>query len=625
MKKLLTALLTLVLVVLTAFSLSACSDNKFEGTSMKNWGAIQKTGGGITITDNYIYYVNGIGSSSDDNTFGVPVKGALMVADKSDLSKTEIVVPKLFTSRDYSAGYYVYGSGAETYVYYATPCTEKNSAGSIAKDQMTFMRTRLDGEKSETYLTLSSLDVEYRIVENAGKVYIVYYDSTESALKCYDTTNKQTTVIVKTESDVAGKYTSLNTYKFVDNGSLGQATLVYTVDVFSEDYNASKAEKEDYQRPYENYNKVFAYKAGDAIASGNETAGTLVLDGTNGEYTFAVTYVNGSDVYFTQTDIYANEKGFTCKIDELADASKRVELANVSLATSANLIVAVDEVYSINEDGTAIIKKSMLNKGTALDEKVAICSASSILFIDNGYIYYINTETELMRTKLLDEDSVAELVTTGTVATSWFAPELIEIGGETYLFYCDTTTVGSSYMGYINLDKATLVSEDSDEDGKNDTFYLEGNKQFGKILEKDKANLFVDAMNKINAKGLDLTEENGVYSFAPAVEARALYNSLSEEAQKAVGEAYLEKLDKIEKAIELCNLYTGLKEIDGYNFKTDDEKKAIKSAYETAKAYRISIIEEKSSAYLIDIRDNYIPGDINYYFATAQKVFGDRD
>ena len=625
MKKLLTALLTLALVVLTAFSLTACDNNGFEATTMKNWGAIEKTGGVITETENYVYFINGITTSSGDNTYGAPVKGALMVADKSDLSKAEIVVPKLFTSRDYSAGYYVYGSGAETYVYYGTPCVEKNSSGAVANDQMTFMRTSLDGLKSDTYLTLPTLDVEYRIVENAGKVYIVYYDTEDSSLKCYDTSNKQTSVIAKTESDVAGKFTSLNAYKFVGNDALNQATLIYTVDVYSEDYNESKAQKDDYQRPLELYNKVFVYKAGDGVASGNETAGTLVLDGSSEQLTYGLTYVNGDDFYYNQTDVYGNVNSFATKISEVADLSKRVELANATLATGANLIVGYGEVYSASEDGTAIIKKSMLRKGSAYDEKVAICSVSSILFIDDGYIYYVNTETELMRTKLLAEDSVAELVTSGTVATSWYAPKTIEIKGETYLFYCDTTTIGSSYMAYINLDQATQDKEDTNDDGKDDKFYLEGNNQIGKILEADKANLFVDAMNKINAEGLKLTEENGKYAYAPAVEARALYNSLSEEAKKAVGEAYLEKLDKIEKAIELSNLYTALKDIDAYNFKTEAEKDAIKSAYNTAKEYRISIVKEKSSAYLLDIRDTYIPEEISYYYATAQKVFGDRD
>lgn len=630
MKKLLTALLTLVLVVLTAFSLTACDENGFEETSMNKWGVIEATGGVITETKNYVYFINGITTSSGDNSFGAPVKGSLMVADKSDLSKTEIVVPKLFTSRDYSAGYYVYGSGIDTYVYYGTPCTEKNSSGAVANDQMTFMRTRLDGKISETFLTIPTLEAEYRIVENADKVYIIYYDSEDSALKCYDTTNKSTSVIAKTESNVAGKFTSLNSYKFVDNGYLDQATLIYTVDVFSEDYNPIKAEKDGYTRPKESYNKVFTYKAGED-KNGNETAGTVVLDGQADELTYTLNYVKDGNVYYTQTDVYSNEKSFASKVNEIADASKKVELANISLATASNLIVAYDEVndekyvvYSANEEGTAIIKKSMLERGAALDEKVAICSVSSLLFIDEGYIYYVNAETELMRTKLSDEDSVAELVTTGTVATSWYAPKTIEINGETYLFYCDTTTIGSSYMGYINLDKATSVCEDTDGDGKDDKFYLEGNKQIGKILEGDKANVFVDAMNKIGAESLKLTEENGKYVYAPAVEARALYNGLSQEAKDAVGESYLEKLDKIEKAVELCNLYTPLKEIDSYNFKSDEEKQAIKSAYNVAKNYRISIIEEKGEAYLENIRDTYIPEEISYYYATAQKVFGDR-
>ena len=534
MRKILTALLTLVLVVLTAFSLTACSPDDWKGTSMKEWGDVISTGGVITETDNYIYFINGITTSSGDNSFGTPVKGSLMVADKSDLSKSEIVVPKLFTSRDYSAGYYVYGSGAETYVYYGTPCTEKNSSGAVANDQMTFMRTRLDGLKSDTYFTLPSLEVEYRIVENAGKVYIVYYDTEDSALKCYDTTNKSTSVIAKTESNVAGKFTSLNSFKFVDNGYLDQATLIYTVDVFSEDYNPIKAEKDDYTRPKESYNKVFTYKAGEGRAFDNETAGTVVLDGKTNELTYTLNYVKDGNVYYTQKDVYANEKSFASKVGEIADDSKQEDLANISLATASNLIVAYDEVYSINEEGTAIIKKSMKKKGTALDEKVAICSVSSLLFVDEGYIYYVNTETELMRIKLSDEDSVVELVATGTVATSWYAPKTIEINGETHLFYCDTTTIGSSYMSYINLETATLVKEDTNDDQKEDKFYLEGNKQIGKLLEGDKANVFVDAMNKIKAEKLKLTIEDGKYVYTPAVEARALYNSLSKKRSRQI-------------------------------------------------------------------------------------------
>ena len=47
-----------------------------------------------------------------------------------------------------------FGDIEEGYVYYGTPSTEKNSSGAIAKEDITFMRTKLDGSgDTDVYFT----------------------------------------------------------------------------------------------------------------------------------------------------------------------------------------------------------------------------------------------------------------------------------------------------------------------------------------------------------------------------------------------------------------------------------------------------------------------------------------
>ena len=98
MKKIIVKILSCVVCIcMLLTSLLACSStSKWTSTKMTNWGEVKSIGGFIAETDNYLYFIGGSTSSSGDNTFGTPVKGSLMVADKSDLNKVEIAVPKLF-------------------------------------------------------------------------------------------------------------------------------------------------------------------------------------------------------------------------------------------------------------------------------------------------------------------------------------------------------------------------------------------------------------------------------------------------------------------------------------------------------------------------------------------------
>lgn len=608
MKKFLTAIISLIMVVTSAFALVGCKD-KWENTNMTNWEAVQSVGGLVAETKNYLYLVNGVGTSTDDNSFGAPIKGSLVVVDKNDLSKSEIAVPKLFTATDYTAGVYIYGD----YVYYGTPCTEKNKQGNIANDQLTFMRTKLDGSDTETYFTASTLGVEYRIVENGGKVYIVYYDMDASAIKCYDTSSKKETEIAKTVDNVAGKFDSLDAYKFIPNDSLTDATVLYTVKVYAEDYIPSKAENSGYTRIEEVYNQVYLYKAGSSPI--------CVFDGKNSELKYSLTMVKDGKLYYSTSDVVGNVKNYVSPLNNLQE---KTEIANGSVAVAGNLIDLDNMVgYVINSDKTAIIKKSLTENSTINDEKVAVVSANELLFINNGYVYYKNANTEICRIKLNDAQAKEERVSKGVVVSDWYAPEVISINGEDYLFYGDASTAGSSYVTSVKLSN-TVNAEDTDKDGKDDLFYLSGEVAVGVMKEIDKANVFVEAINKVEEKDLVLELVDGKYTSKEATKLRAIYSDLSDEAKNSINSVYVLKLEKMEEAVKLANLYKDLKEIDNYSLKTSEEKETLKKVYQTAKDYRIAVIEKYGESFLKNVRDTYIPDGLNHYYAVAQGIF-DKD
>ena len=165
--------------------------------SLTNPGDVIENAGFVAETENYIYFINGVEESSKENKYGTPVKGSLMVADKTDLSKAEIAVPKLFVANDYTAGLYIFDGS----IYYATPTTQKNTSGEVAFEYVDFCKSTLDGKETETYFSVIGTVLEYRIVEVEEVVYIVYFDGNLEELAVFNTATKEKTVIKEKVTD----------------------------------------------------------------------------------------------------------------------------------------------------------------------------------------------------------------------------------------------------------------------------------------------------------------------------------------------------------------------------------------------------------------------------------------
>lgn len=617
MKKFLVSILSALLVALCVVAAACGTNNNFTASGFKDFGAIKSQGGFVAQTENYVVFINGVASNSGDNSYGAPVKGSLMAIKNSDFaagkfSEAKIVVPKLFAATDYSAGFFIQGD----YVYYGTPSTDKDSSGNIATSEIEFMKAKLDGSaKPERLFKYSALSVSYRIVNNGDSIFVVYYDSVDSAIKEFSAASGTVKTIAKTDAknndkNEAGEYLSLGEYKFLKTKDASEYAVVYALTVYDQQYFEKEAEESGYSRSTAKYNYVYAYKAGgDSVK---------ILDGKEKSLTYAIKHVSEGFAFFTEKDINSKETVKGCAVKELASAEKYCEIKNSDLLADTSLIVALDEVYALDSEGKFVYTTSLLgndreNRKTVILKNEAL---SSILLKHGNDLYFYNTENNIVRVEMENEEAKTVRVSLGSVNASWYKPQLITVDGKDYLAYCDTTTVGSSYVYAANL-ASKVVEEDTDDDGENDLFYLEAVEFCGKKTPADAANVVTDAVNKIPSK-LTLVEKDGALVSEEYENAQKIYDGLSEEVKKFVSESNVKTLSNCKKAIELAEKFNVLFKVRYYDKLSEDEKTELKAAYETAKAARQELIDKEGETNYKAIKA-MISDNINSYFQDAKK------
>lgn len=627
MKKILLIVFTVVLAVSAAFAVGCGSGASFKKPTLTDHGALVSDGGFLAETEKYVYVINGTGVSSADNSFGKPVKGSLVAVDKSTLGgevKSEVVIPKLFVASDYTAGVKISGE----YVYFGSPSTDKNSKGGIANDELAFQRAKLDGTqtKGDVFFSVSSLSAKYRITEEGGIVYIIYQDSSDSSVKVYDTSSKKTVTVAKTDEknndavkSASGKdvYLSMGDVTFAEDSD--SVALFYTVKVYDEEYFKDKAEKEGYSRSTASYNAVYAVNAkGEAVK---------VLDGEEGNVTYAITLVKDGYVFYTATPSGGEAKTYVKAVKDALNESVKAEVVkNTKYAVSGAIIESLSEVYFYDSDAKSVVKSTLVGDERAVKTNVYKADdVSSLIAVKDGYVYYNNASGEIARAEMNNEKAVAERVSAGSVNSSWYAPEFVTANGTTYLFYLDTTTTGSSYVWFTDLNANNVKGEDTDDDGENDKFWFEGEKLAGVMLAEDRANAAVSAINDI-ASTLDLEDEDNEF-VSSVSHARKVYEALDAEAKKSVSESYVVKLENAEKAIELGRAYNELAEAVKYVSKMPAAEKAalrekLSDKYEAAKSIRQGMIDSIGKDRFVNVRD-LLSNNLKAYFTKATDLFSE--
>ncbi len=623
MKKIFSKILGCTLALSVAIStLAGCSGgaNNWEKPTLKNWGGAtgRLDGGFVAETESYVYFVNGVPDDSADNTFGAPIKGALMVMDKANPSTVQTVVPKLFAAADYASGFLIW----KDYVYYGTTNTDKAQDGSIAKDELVFERTKLDGTENERLLVPGiGLAGEYRIVKNGNDVYIVYYDTEETALKSFNATTKTESVIAKTDEKTEGNY-SLGEYKFVEDAN-GEVALVYMVTVYNESYMEDKAALTGYARGTEAYNIVMAYKAGDTVDEKTGMLGKIAIDGEQTESSYTFAFNRDQFVFFNQTPISGAVKMFGADARELHASGTRYEIVNSAYVVEGLFLKALDEAYVVSE--SKVYRTTLIEDDKQIKQAILYNTDVSVIFdVIGSDLYYLNSSNELYRKEILNDNAKEVRVTNGAMITGWFAPEVVTIGEKTCLFYFDDSAKGLGYASYVDIG-SQVIEEDVDDDGTIDKWYLPQSTFVGKRTEADKATLVGLAIDDIagedysSSSGILFLEKNaeGKYYSEGINKAKAEYEALSAETKKLVDQEKLDKLAGYEKAVAMADVYAKLDGMYGYDNKTADEKAALRVIYEEVKGQ----IEAFIAGDDYDTIQAYIPTNLKANYSEAMRKF----
>lgn len=421
--------LMIILAVVLAFSTIACDGcNKDEGTTnvtLKTPGNVISNGGAVIETESYFYYVNGVAPSNADNSYGAPKKGAIMVVEKSDMTKPQVVVPKAVTSEDYNAGIYMFGD----YIYYGTTTTKKDTSGNIAYGNMEFQKAKIDGSSVEEVLLVEGHDLQFRFVQFDNVVYLVYAKTVESKtdIICYNTSSGASTTVAE---EVAS-------YNFVENADLANAVVIYTKSVTDADSEQDLG-----------YNEVYAYKVGaepSKILTGDKNV-TLLANNV----TYTVDAVRSGYLFVTQSAVAGSTKNYAIA---LSDFTAKTEIKNVDVISTA-YIVSLNEIYfpSTNTLSSAsCIMKGGLAKTGADNEIVSDDKATKIIAhkVVEGktYLFYINDQSYLCMVQADVKPQDTFVLSDKALNTAWY--QNVVKGG--YIFFTDASEYGKDYIKAINL------------------------------------------------------------------------------------------------------------------------------------------------------------------------------
>ena len=404
---------------------SSYSPKKLQG-NISGAVAEGQNGGFVVEKGDFVYFVNGSEDYTAKNSLGNVKKGALMRIAKTDLSakkygQAEIVVPYLFVAQDTTSGIYLYGD----YVYFASPTTERNKDGSIAKSKLSFHRAKLDGSSTEKEIKdylfrLETRDVTYRFVEVGGVVYCMYEE--DGTLYSFNTKTEKKHVLVENASSEF----------YFDKNNLSNPNVYYTMAV-TEDIGTDNAQTVSYNQVYSvcadatasaNADKLsyttslgYTYSFDKAIkddkgfdASDYDTypyvnLGELVLDGKGASKdSYPMTQYNHDDSDPDTPNGYIY--GVQSYVDGGAYLTRKDVNSSASDGEGETLYYLADETK--NADGW----KSVAGNATLSGNKVALdttnASASAVFEVKDGVHTYMYTSGTTVRKATANADGTVK-------------------------------------------------------------------------------------------------------------------------------------------------------------------------------------------------------------------------
>lgn len=368
-----------------AMSLAACSAAFTPANGLPS-GEVSSNGGFVVEKGEYVYFINGVESSSSDNTYGSVVKGALMRAKKADVESgkngAEMIVPSLMVASDYTAGIFIYGER----VYFATPSTTRDLSGNALNNYLDFKSAKLDGSDVVTYFNLEDSSTHYRFVEDGNSVYLVY--ERENDLVSYNTSTKTSTLLAadvtsyafdKSDATNPVIYYTMSVQDGIDvegGASARQYNQIYRVSASETEGKYTYTFDEDYLKDHDN-------------EAPYTNLGEMVLDGIGTMYTSMPTQFSSVTGHLSDAKPIASA-GYSYTLQSYQNGGlyfTRNELASTSSVGEDGWL------YYLGEDKLASSWNSVSGNAVSnldvIDQNTDHANEHALFYLENGQHHYL--------------------------------------------------------------------------------------------------------------------------------------------------------------------------------------------------------------------------------------------
>ncbi len=438
-KRVFSALAIALVAVIAITTLVACNPYKWDSIGGGDATAdVVSNGGYVVKQGNYIYYINGFVGADANNTWGTPVKNALVRAELNEdgtinNASTKVLAPKVIHSTAKNGGIAIFGG----WVYYATPNSNKDKYGVASTTNMDFMRTRIDGSETQFITTINSRSANYIFTADRvlyflnGKIdYVLYNDAKVGAEG----------TLVEDVAQVSWKY--------------GTDSIYFVQNVTGTD-------------SYKNYNKLVTIKMNGADEQVLATEDTYLADGQE-----AVD--NPLNVFkFNLLDMYIESDGdvtlyyvktHTLNGNAVTDGlfmAKASDIAGTEIMLNKNGTTAI---FALGyQDGALALNGSVgyfWYNGSDPDKAVQVTDESKTVWavdVEEGVAYYSATSsaTALLKIAYKNAGNVS-IVLNEAFKTDWFNLEFI---GDDFYFFA---TNDENYLHTINVSTFDKDAEDAE-------------------------------------------------------------------------------------------------------------------------------------------------------------------
>lgn len=438
MKKFLKSIFAIMICFVSLLAFAGCNKTTLSKTTNTTEGVVSN--GGISVTyDGYIYFINGTKTNNADNNQGKLVQGAIYKAKLDEDGKVvedsyEKVVNRLVGYKD--GQIFIFGD----FLYYATPCRDKNKSGEMLNEKTEFRRYDLKKKIDQLiYVSTQSSDtLTYTYYKDGENLDLLVYEKNNATLTSIRIGNKMETLFTK-EKVQSVLFSDNNGVNKTEN-SLADGYVFFTL---------SYEENSAIQRGV----RVFKIK----------TDGTGEQKISEGESVTLLTIKAGRLVYSFDSKIYSakitnGEDTLGFELDDVVCYKNYEDI--IFLEDEANTVLVVD-----NDTLRTISWESGRQQTTVITD---FANGDNVKFIgvEGNYLYYQYSKSVYkIKFKNATEDEMVEIklsTTSMDEAADLIAPEIND--GYIYGMYTDSSKK-TTYLYRINL----LTPEErgeKDDDGK---------------------------------------------------------------------------------------------------------------------------------------------------------------